>query len=225
MTPTSLRVIVADDHPIVLEGIRALLAAAPDITISAFARSFGDVIELLGIHPADVLVLDLGGMGGAPLTLVQRLRRDWPQTEIVVFSSSVDLAPELVKLGVRGYVAKENMSGDLVAAIRAAAHQRQFLSAAAHAYITQSQILRQALCFAPKELVVLRLLTQGLGTAGIAEELGIDPRSAQNYITKGAYATGSVLPAVAPGRYKRLCIVNTNLFVFTYSQTVGLALS
>lgn len=191
MTPSSLRVIVADDHPIVLEGIRALLAAALDITISAFAQSFGEVIEFLGIHPTDVLVLDLGGMGGAPLTAVQRLRRDWPHIEIVVFSSSVDLAPELLKLGVRGYVAKENMSGDLVAAIRAAAQQRQFLSAAAHAYVTQSQRLRQELRFAPKELSVLRFLAQGLGTAGIAAELGIDPRSAQNYITNLLRKTGT----------------------------------
>lgn len=190
MTVQLVRVLVADDHPIVLNGISALLQKVPTIMVVGVARSFTEVTELLVEQPIDVVVLDLGGMGSSPLALIQRVHRDWPNIQIVVFSSSVDLVPELLGMGVKGYVAKEDMSEDLVEAIEAAAQKRQFLSQAAENYLYQRRALRQDLHFAPKEMVVLKLLAQGLGTAEIAEQLSIDPRSAQNYITALLQKTG-----------------------------------
>lgn len=182
MTSLPIRVIVADDHPIVLEGIQSLLQAAADIEIAASARSFAEVVQLLEEHEVAVLVLDLNGMGGTPISMVQRLRRERPTIEIVVFSSSVDLVPELLKLGVRGYVTKESMSADLVVAIRAVAQQQTFLSTAARDYITRSQTLQQKRNLTSQELAVLRLLADNLSTSEMAEQLGIDPRTIYNYI-------------------------------------------
>lgn len=104
----AIRVIVADDHPIVRDGIQAVLASDPQMHIVGVATRFDDLLTVLATESADVLVLDLGGMGGAPLSLVTRLQRDYPHLAIVVFSSSVDLAPELLQAGVRGYVVKRH---------------------------------------------------------------------------------------------------------------------
>src|SRR5690349_1793828 len=112
-----IRVIIADDHPIVRAGLQTILEQDPQVVIAGVATNFSEVREVLRRGPADVVVLDLGGMGGAPLTLVSRLQREYPNVAIVAFSSSVDLAPELLQAGVCGYVVKEELVTQLLTAI------------------------------------------------------------------------------------------------------------
>ena len=99
------------------------------------ATSFAEVVDLLATVQAQVLILDLGGMAGAPLTLVTRVRREHPGVAIVVFSSSVDLAPELLQAGVYGYVVKEELSAQLMDAIHAARAGQRFLSPVVEEYV------------------------------------------------------------------------------------------
>jgi len=183
MASESIRVVIADDHPIVLDGLTVILAAAPWIQLVGVARSFSEMISLLDTVPTDMLVLDLGGMGGSPLILVNRMQRVYPDIRIIVFSSSVDLAPELVQAGVRGYITKEDLSEQLVVAIRAVRSGQRYFSQVVQDYLLQATTLHKQHHISPKELSVLKLLTQGLGTIAIAEQLGIDPRSVQNHIT------------------------------------------
>ena len=183
MPSQPIRVMIADDHPIVREGLQTSLAKSPHVQVVGIATSFVEVVDLLASVQVHVLVLDLGGMAGAPLTLVTRVRREHPEIAIVVFSSSVDLAPELLQAGVCGYVVKEELSAQLIDAIHAARAGQRFLSPVVEEYVIQSTNGRREHQLAPKELHVLKLLAQGLGTVAIAEQLGIDPRSVQNYIT------------------------------------------
>jgi len=183
MPSESIRVVIADDHPIVLDGLTVILAAAPWIQLVGVARSFSEMISLLDTVPTDMLVLDLGGMGGSPLIFVNRMQRVYPDIRIIVFSSSVDLAPELVQAGVRGYITKEDLSEQLVAAIQAVRSGQRYFSQVMQDYLLQATTLHKQHHISPKELSVLKLLAQGLGTIAIAEQLGIDPRSVQNHIT------------------------------------------
>ena len=199
-----IRVIIADDHPIVREGLQTILGMSPHVHLVGVASSFAEVVALLGTVPAHVLVLDLGGMIGAPLTLVSRVQREYPHVAIVVFSSSVDLAPELLQAGVCGYVVKEELSAQLLTAIHAARAGQRFLSPVVEEYITQTTNGRLQHHLAPKELNVLKLLAQGLGTVAIAEQLGIDPRSAQNYITTLRRKTGCAERTQLVDWYKRM---------------------
>jgi DNA-binding NarL/FixJ family response regulator len=183
MPPKSIRVVIADDHPIVLDGLTTILSATPSIQLVGVARSFSELIALLDSVSTEILVLDLGGMGGAPLTLVNRMQRVYPDVRIVIFSSSVDLAPELIQAGVRGYITKEDLSEQLVAAIHAVRNGQRYFSQVVQDYLLQATTLHKQHHISPKELSVLKLLAQGLGTNAIAEHLGIDPRSVQNHIT------------------------------------------
>jgi DNA-binding NarL/FixJ family response regulator len=183
MPSESIRVVIADDHPIVLDGLTMILAAASAIQLVGVARSFNEMISLLDSVSTDLLVLDLGGMGGSPLIFVNRMQRVYPNIRIIVFSSSVDLAPELVQAGVRGYITKEDLSEQLVAAIQAVRSGQSYFSQVVQDYLLQATTLHKQHHISPKELSVLKLLAQGLGTIAIAEQLGIDPRSVQNHIT------------------------------------------
>lgn len=183
MLSESIRVVIADDHPIVLDGLTMILTAAPSIQLVGVAQSFNEMISLLDNVTTDMLVLDLGGMGGSPLIFVNRMQRVYPNIWIIVFSSSVDLAPELIQAGVRGYLTKEDLSEQLVAAIQAVRSGQRYFSQVVQDYLLQATTLHKQYHISPKELSVLKLLAQGLGTIAIAEQLGIDPRSVQNHIT------------------------------------------
>jgi DNA-binding NarL/FixJ family response regulator len=199
-----IRVIIADDHPIVREGLQFILGMNRQIHIAGVAANFADVRHLLGSTPTDVLVLDLSRMGGAPLTLVTRIQREYPRVAIIAFSSSVDLAPELLQTGVCGYVVKEESVVQLLTAIYAARAGQRFLSPVVEEYVTQTTMRRLQHRLAPKELNVLKLLAQGLGTTAIAEQLGIHPRSVQNYITSLRRKIGCAERTQLADWYKRM---------------------
>lgn len=185
-----IRVIVTDDHPIVLDGMQKCLAAAPDIELAGMAHDFASLLRLLTTIAADVVVLDLLGMGAGPITMVDRLRRDYPRLAIVVFSSVEDLAVELMRAGVQGYVLKEDMPQRLIAAVRAAHRGEVIVSPAIAERLEWAAHMQKGLQLSLREHQVLRLLSQGLHTTAIADKLGIEPRTTQNHITRLRAKTG-----------------------------------
>ena len=179
-----INVIIADDHPVMLAGIESILMSSSIITIRAKAASFDNLLKLVSEEPVDAVVIDLGGMGSAPVSTVAHLRRDYPKVGIVIFSSNIDLAPELIRLGVHGYVAKEDAETALIQGIEAAAQLQFFVSTSVAVYLEQTVATTGLKILTERETVVLKYLAQGYGTDQIATNLVIDPRSVQNHITK-----------------------------------------
>ncbi len=190
MTPRRIRIIVADDHPIVRDGLIAILTGHHGIQVVATAASFQELTVVVHTVPAEVLILDIGGMGGSPLTLVERLTREQPMLSIIVFSSSVDLVPEMLQAGVKGYVVKEELADQLLTAIQAVYTHQTFLSPTAQEYLQRCSLQSAQHRMTPQELTVLKLLAQGLSTTGIADQLGIDPRTVHNYVLRLRHKTG-----------------------------------
>lgn len=190
MMSSPIRVVVADDHQAIRDGILFRIQNAPDLRIAATAASFAEVSGALAEQPVDVVVLDLVGMGAAPISFVMFLRKTYPQTAIIIFSSVVDLAPELIAAGASGYVTKEELTTQLVAAIRTVAQGEPFISPAVEQYLLQIESFRANRRLKPKEELVVKLLAQGLGTMDIAAHMEIDARSVQNYITAMFRKTG-----------------------------------
>lgn len=185
----AIRVVVADNHPIIIDGVQKHLAAHPEIGLVGVADSFATVPDALDEHLPDVLVLDLTGMGGSALNLMNRLQREYPQLHVVIFSTTVDFAPELLDAGARGYVTKDEYTRELVRAIKAVAQGELFISPVVAHYLEQS---RKPTPLSPKEQIALKLLVQGLGTVQIAEQMGVGVHTAQNYITSMRRKTGSI---------------------------------
>ncbi len=105
---------------------------------------------------------------------------------MAILSSSIDLAPELLRLGVSGYVAKEERLEELITAIGASTRS-PYQSPIVHDYLAQTQSSRPV---SPRELVTLKLLAQGLTTIQIAEQMDVDPCTVQNHITALRRKTG-----------------------------------
>jgi DNA-binding NarL/FixJ family response regulator len=115
------RILIADDHAIVRDGVRALLAAASDLEVVAEASTGTEAIELATTLEPDVVLMDIAmpELGGLEATI--EIRKRVPRTKVVVLSQYGD--PEYVrrflKAGISGYVLKKAAGAELVAAIRA----------------------------------------------------------------------------------------------------------
>ncbi|HMO57197.1 MAG TPA: response regulator transcription factor [Roseiflexaceae bacterium] len=190
MAVSPIRVVIADDHPIIRAGVRTVLEQSEQVVIVGTATNFDEVMDVLATTVMQVLILDLSGMGGTPFTLVTRIRRDYPTVGIVIFSSLVDMAPELIATGVRGYVVKEEMLQELLRAVRAIARGATYFSPIVANYLDQISDIPAQRRLQPNELTVLKLMALGLSTTAIAAQMGINPRTVQNYISLLRRKTG-----------------------------------
>lgn len=186
-----IRVIIAEDHPFAREGLELLLSADPYITILGTSDSFAALLHHPGLADCEVLLLDVGGMGEGPMVMVSQLLRTAPHVRIVIFATSVDMAPELLNVGAIGYVAKDDPVEYLITAIRAAKAGQRAVSPIVQRYLDQNTGRRKRFRITPREEVVLKLLAQGLRTSEIAEHMSIDLGTTQNHVTAMLRKTGS----------------------------------
>ncbi|WP_207556815.1 response regulator [Paraburkholderia acidicola] len=184
----NLRVIVADDHPFVLLGIRAALAAQDGIDIVGEADSPTALIDLLKTTPCDVLVTDLtmpeaSGLAEDGLRLVRRVCRDWPEVRIVVLTALTNAAilRAIMSHGVTGMLNKTESMEDLVVAIRCAGYGRPYvgqpildaLATASGDPVGLGPIRR----LSPREMEVVSLFAGGQSISEIAHTLRRDIRT------------------------------------------------
>jgi DNA-binding NarL/FixJ family response regulator len=190
MNTSPIRVIIADDHPVIHLGIEHSLFADRRIAVVATVTSFAALLEQLAREPAQVVILDLNQMGAGPLVMVRALCEQYPQVRLVIFSSSVALAPELLAAGARGYVVKEEVLTHLPAAIHAVAADLVYCSPLVQEYQARTDTVQRQVTLVQQEFRVLTFVAQGMKTKEIAANLRIAVRTAQNYITTLYEKTG-----------------------------------
>lgn len=183
----TIRVVVADDHPVLVAGIKNVLETLPAIAVVGVAGSFDEVPSVLKATDPDVLILDISGMGDSVMGLMQRLRRDFPGVGVVIFSTHLSYAAELMDLGVRGYVTKTEMSSDLLSIVTAVAHGDIACSPIVVKHLEQT---KADLPLSPREHLAIKLYIQGLETPDIAREMSIKPHSIQNLFNSMFEKTG-----------------------------------
>ena len=182
-----IRVLIADDHPIVRDGICGLLHSHLRINVVFVASTFADIRTFLETPAAanvDVMVLDIGGMGDSPISFITGLYRQPHNYRVIVFSSNVNLAPDLKAIGVHGYIGKEEMGQHLLTAIEVVAGGGTYFSPIVEEYLEVSASVRQTFQLAPREVSVLHYLSEGCTTLQIANHLQIEEETTQNYISK-----------------------------------------
>ncbi len=199
-----VRIILADDHPILREGTKAAITGQEGLEVVGEAGNFRELASLLRTTLADVLLLDLNDMGGSALPALARIKRDHPHLAVVVFSSSIDLAREMIREGALGYVTKGEAREQIIQAIRSVASGQQFLSPYVQEFFIRFDNESRTAKFAPQELTVAKLLARGMGTVAIADELQIDRRTVQNYINALRRKTGSTERTQIAAWYQRV---------------------
>jgi DNA-binding NarL/FixJ family response regulator len=184
-----LTLVLADDHRIVRQGLRALLGTEPDVRLVGEAADGLEALRLVTRLRPDVLVLDLmmPGLGG--LEVARRVTRRSPQTRIVILSMYANEAyvVEALRAGAAAYVLKVSGAEELMRAVREAAAGRRFLSPAIseHALERYAEQARGPAdpyeTLTAREREVLQLTAEGLSSAAAASRLFISPRTVESH--------------------------------------------
>lgn len=184
----SLRVILADDHPVVRHGLRALLELERDLSVVGEAGGGHEAVALVDrLHP-NVLVVDLRMPGLGGIEVARQVAKRAPHTKIVVLSMYADESHVLEALqnGVAAYVLKDAAPAELVTAVREAAAGRRYLgkplserAITAYAELGAAQASDPYESLTGREREVLHLAAEGHSNAEIALRLGISPRTVE----------------------------------------------
>lgn len=128
----TIRILVADDHALVRESIRAILANQGDMEIVATAGDGNEAVQLALLHQPDVVVMDISMPSMDGIHATELIRRSQEATNIVILSMHVNaaLVQQALRMGARAYVLKRRATEELPQAIRAAAKGEVFLSPA-----------------------------------------------------------------------------------------------
>ena len=172
----NIKVLLVDDHKIMLEGLSSLLGCADDIDVVAEASGGVAAIEKALEHSPDVVVMDLTlpDIGGIEAT--RRIMAKNPRIKVLVLSMLMDTncVLESLEAGARGYLAKDCAAEELVAAIRTVFAGKPYFCAAATEIMIKGVAPPQITpALTPRELEVLKLTAEGNNTKEIAFTLGV----------------------------------------------------
>lgn len=178
---TPIRIVLVDDHALVREGIRALLAVMPQIEVVGEAESATEALELLGRVQADLLLLDIGLKDINGLELTRTLGRQYPDTKVLILSmyDNIEYVRTAIRAGACGYVLKDASSREIVAAIEAIAAGGSFYSSEIARKLAERSPERDNLT--PRETQILQMLARGLDSKTMARELNISVRTVETY--------------------------------------------
>ncbi len=191
--PRVIRLIVADDHAVVREGIRRLLDAEPDIEVVGEAGDGVGAVELTQSLLPDVVCLDVSmpRMNGVEAT--RRIKASLPHVGVVILTmhEDEDYVIELVRAGASGYVLKRSSARDLVDAVRAVAGGHAFLHPVIARRLTvehdpggsRQEERRRFDGLTEREREVVRLIADGLTNREIAERLTISVKTVETHRT------------------------------------------
>ena len=188
---SAVRVLVADDHEVVLEGVRALIERQPDLEVCGLASDGREAVELAQKTKPDVVVLDMSMPELDGLDVIRLLKKTLPDTEVVVFSahSSEEMVEEVFDAGAKSYIEKSEASQDLVTAIRSLAEHKPFFSTQTSEILfakfllprARQQQSRTELRLTAREREIVRLLAQSSSNKEVATALGISIRTVETH--------------------------------------------
>jgi DNA-binding NarL/FixJ family response regulator len=201
VTTDTIRVLIGDDHRIVREGLKQILADAPDVMVVAEAQTGPEVLDqvaaLQGSSGLDLVLLDIALPGIDGLDVLQALKREHPRLPVLMLSTYPEkqYAVRCIKLGASGYLNKSADPDDMLAAVRKVAAGGVFLTAAtAEALATavgQSGAQAGPEALSHREHQVYRLLTQGQTVSEIGAQLGLAPNTVSTYRARILEKTGA----------------------------------
>ncbi len=197
----TLRVLIGDDHRIVREGLKQVLADAPDVQVVAEAQTGLEVLQqvagLQGREGLDLVLLDIALPGMDGLDVLQTLKREHPKLPVLMLSTYPEkqYAVRCIKLGASGYLNKSADPDDMLAAVRKVAAGGVFLTPttaeALAAAVGQRSAQAGPEALSHREHQVYRLLTQGLTVSEIGAQLGLAPNTVSTYRVRILEKTGT----------------------------------
>ncbi len=197
----TIRVLIGDDHRIVREGLKQILAEAPDVQVVAEAQTGPEVLEqvraLGGSEGLHLVMLDIAMPGLDGMDVLQTLKREYPSLPVLMLSTYPErqYAVRCIKLGACGYLNKSADPDDMLMAVRKAAGGGVFLSQATAealaAAVGQAGAQAGPEALSHREYQVYRLLTQGRTVSEIGAQLGLAANTVSTYRARILEKTGT----------------------------------
>ena len=183
-----IRVLLADDHTLVREGLKQLLAATADLRVEGEAANGDEALALAKANDYELAVIDLSMPGLAGIELVKRLKLEKPRLRVLVLSmhGEQQYAARAIRAGASGYLTKDSAVEQLVIAIRKVAAGGVHISEAAAAHLVaaaagEGPVHRR---LSDREFEVFRLLVAGLGPTEIADQLHLSVKTVSTHKTR-----------------------------------------
>ncbi len=190
----SIRIVLVDDHKIVRDGLKSMLAKQLDIEVVGEADDGREATTLVEDLKPDVVIMDIGMKGLNGIDATRRIIESTPDTRVIALSMHSDrrYVSEMLAAGASGYLLKDSAFGDLAEAIRVVAEGRTFLSRDVADVVYEDYIRRVAgqdgdeaggrgRLLSPREREVLQLIAEGLSTKEIARELHLSVKTVESH--------------------------------------------
>jgi two-component system, NarL family, response regulator DevR len=187
-----LRVMLVDDHEVVRDGIRSMLAAEDDIHVTGEAGTVQEAIDEADRTKPDVVVMDVRLADGSGIEATRQIRADHPSTSVLMLTSFADDEALFASImaGASGYVLKQVRSGELVRAIRAVGAGKSLLDPSVTTAVLDRLRKGKHLMkderlarLSPQEERILSLIADGRTNREVGEELQLAEKTVKNYVS------------------------------------------
>ena len=182
-----IRIVIADDHTIVREGLKQLLSAAADLRVIGEAQNGHDVLKQVRENDFEVLLLDMSMPGKSGIDLIKQVRAEKPKLRILVLSMHEEeqYAVRALKAGAAGYMTKESAGAQLLAAIRKVAGGGAFISPAVAEQFALGAMPQTEgpphTALSDREFQVFQMLVQGVSVSAIADRLNLSVKTVSTH--------------------------------------------
>jgi DNA-binding NarL/FixJ family response regulator len=189
----SIRILLADDHRILREGLRSLLAQQPDVTVVGEASDGDAVVSLARTLRPDLVIMDVVMPGTDGIAATRQIRAECPETKVIALSMHSDrrFVSEMVRAGALGYLVKDSAFEELNLAVRTVMSNRPYLSAIITGSLVEDFVRQTSATerspvsplhmLTGREQEVLRMLADGKRVKEIAHLLNISAKTVESH--------------------------------------------
>lgn len=178
-----IKILVVDDHPMVLEGMRSMLAEIDFVAIAGLAQNAYQAMELIKGHMPDIVITDISMPEISGIELAAKIRKEHPVVKVIAMSTFNERSyiSQMVQQGASGYLLKSASKEEIEAAILTVAAGKLYMSLDLELSRQDRQEIKKMPVLTSREQEVLLLIAEGFTNAQIAEKLFVSPYTVDSH--------------------------------------------